>query len=91
MLIPRQADGEIVTLNLWGNRYKGIDQGKEIAAWLSHQLGLSCRLLKKLTVHEQASRRQRITPDSMPLLLTAARFQSSSRGSELSIPDWPAL
>ncbi|RTL45431.1 MAG: MOSC domain-containing protein [Candidatus Melainabacteria bacterium] len=55
-LIPRQVDGEILTLNLWGNTYEGIDQGKEIAEWLSHQLGLSCRLLKKLTDHEQASR-----------------------------------
>ena len=45
--IPSSGDGEIATINVWGNFYRGIDQGKDISRWLSDQLGVDCRLFKR--------------------------------------------
>lgn len=45
--IPSSESGAIVTLNVWGNFYRGIDQGDEISRWLSEQLGVECRLFKR--------------------------------------------
>ncbi len=45
--IPAAQNGELVTLDVWGNFYSAIDQGNEISSWLSGQLGVECRLFKR--------------------------------------------
>lgn len=47
MTIPASKNGQVVTLNVWGNFYRGIDQGKAISRWLSEQLGVECRLFTR--------------------------------------------
>lgn len=51
--VPSQNHGKVVRLDVWGNHYPGVDQGKEIAEWLSQQLGLKCTLFKRLTGSKQ--------------------------------------
>lgn len=53
--IPASESGDIVTLNVWGNLYRGIDQGEETSRWLSEQLGVECRLFKRTDDGEHAS------------------------------------
>lgn len=53
--IPTSQSGEIVTLNVWGNFYRGIDQGDDISRWLSEQLGVECRLFKRADDGEHSS------------------------------------
>jgi uncharacterized protein YcbX len=47
--IPAHQKGEVLTVNVWGNEYQGIDQGEEISQWLSDQLAVDCRLFKRFS------------------------------------------
>ena len=43
---PRIEDGDVRSVDVWGDLCDGIDQGDDAAQWLSTYLGTSCRLLK---------------------------------------------
>ncbi len=43
--VPRTAEGRIQSVDVWGDRCDGIDQGDEAADWLGAYLDTPCRLL----------------------------------------------
>ncbi len=42
---PRVEEGDIRSVDVWGDRCDGVDQGNEAADWFGTYLGASCRLL----------------------------------------------
>lgn len=92
--IDVDSTGRRREVNLFGASYRGIDQGDEVAEWLSHALGTASRLVRVPPEHDRITDGD--TPgtsgyaDSCPIhLLSEASLQGLNR--TLRAKDSPAL